>query len=41
MPQRGTALGQDYPALEQYRAQLIGQSGPRRDQSLASPMQYL
>jgi hypothetical protein len=41
MPQRGTALGLDYPALKQHRAQLVGQPGPRRDQSLACPMQHL
>jgi hypothetical protein len=41
MPQRGAAFGQDYPALEQHGAQLIGQPGPCRGQSLACPVQHL
>ena len=41
MPQRGATFGQDYPALEQHCAQLIDQPGPRRDESLACPVQHL
>jgi hypothetical protein len=41
MPQWGSALRQDHSPLEQHRAQLIGQPGPRRDQSLARPVQHL
>ena len=41
MPQRGATFGQDYPALEQHCAQLIGEPGPRRDESLACPVQHL
>ncbi|HET7879376.1 MAG TPA: hypothetical protein VFL55_00720 [Acetobacteraceae bacterium] len=41
MSQRGSTFRQDHAPLEQHRAQLIGQPGPRRDQSLAGPVQHL